>query len=116
MVSSKEVVRAHVSVETLSARYTRIRSTTPDLCRHLQPEDYVVQSMPDVSPAKWHLAHVTWFFEHFVILPYASNYQLFNDQYHYLFNSYYHTAGKMHDRAKRGLLTRPTVKEILFFA
>jgi ergothioneine biosynthesis protein EgtB len=113
MVSSKEVVQARGSPETLSARYSRIRSRTIDLCRHLQPEDFVVQSMPDVSPAKWHLAHVTWFFEHFVLLPYASRYRLFNDQYHYLFNSYYHTAGKMHERAKRGLLTRPTVGQIL---
>jgi len=113
MVSSKEAVQARGSLESLSARYTRIRSTTLDLCRHLQPEDFVVQSMPEVSPAKWHLAHVTWFFERFVLLPYASNYQLFSDQYHFLFNSYYYTAGKMHDRPKRGLLTRPTVKEIL---
>lgn len=113
MVSPKEVVRARGSLETLSARYSRIRSTTLDLCRHLRPEDFVVQSMPDVSPAKWHLAHVTWFFERFVILPHAGSYRAFNDQYDYLFNSYYYTAGEMHDRPKRGLLTRPTVNEIL---
>jgi ergothioneine biosynthesis protein EgtB len=113
MVSPKEVVRAHGSLETLSTRFSRIRSTTVDLCRHLQPEDFVVQSMSDVSPAKWHLAHVTWFFERFVIMPRASNYRPFDDQYDYLFNSYYYTAGEMHDRPKRGLLTRPTVNEIL---
>jgi ergothioneine biosynthesis protein EgtB len=113
MVSPKEVVRAHDSLETLSARYSRIRSTTLDLCRHLRPEDFVVQSMPDVSPTKWHLAHVTWFFERFIVLPHAGSYRIFNDQYHYLFNSYYYTAGKMHDRPSRGLLTRPTVNEIL---
>jgi ergothioneine biosynthesis protein EgtB len=113
MVSPKEVVRAHDSLETLSARYSRIRSTTLDLCRHLRPEDFVVQSMPDVSPTKWHLAHVTWFFERFIVLPHAGSYRIFNDQYHYLFNSYYYTAGKMHDRSSRGLLTRPTVNEIL---
>jgi len=108
-----EVARAGGSQETLPARYTRIRSTTLDLCRHLQTEDFVVQSMPDVSPTKWHLAHVTWFFERFVILPNASKYQLFSDQYHYLFNSYYYSAGLMHERPKRGLLTRPTLREIL---
>jgi len=113
MVSSKEAVQICGSLEALSARYTRIRSTTPELCRHLQTEDFVVQSMSDVSPTKWHLAHVTWFFERFVLLPHASNYHPFNDQYHYLFNSYYYTAGKMHERPKRGLLTRPTVREIL---
>ena len=113
MVSSKEAVQRCGSLETLSARYTRIRSTTPELCRHLQTEDFVVQSMSDVSPTKWHLAHVTWFFERFVLLPHAGDYQPLNDQYHYLFNSYYNTAGKMHERPKRGLLTRPTVREIL---
>ena len=115
MVSPKEVVRARDSLETLSARYSCIRSTTVDLCRYLQPEDFVVQSMADVSPTKWHLAHVTWFFERFVIVPHTSNYRQFNDQYDYLFNSYYYTAGKMHARPKRGLLTRPTVNEILAY-
>ena len=113
MVTSKEAAWARGSLETLPARYTRIRSTTLDLCRHLQTEDFVVQSMPDVSPAKWHLAHVSWFFERFVILPHASDYQVFDEQYHYLFNSYYYTAGRMHERPQRGLLTRPTVREIL---
>jgi ergothioneine biosynthesis protein EgtB len=113
MVSSKETVRAHGSPETLSVRFARVRSTTLDLCRHLQTEDFVVQSMPDVSPTKWHLAHVTWFFERFVILPHLSGYQEYDDRYHYLFNSYYYTAGEMHARPKRGLLTRPTVDDIL---
>ncbi len=113
MVSPKEVVRARDSLETLSEKYSRIRSTTLELCRHLRPEDFVVQSMPDVSPAKWHLAHVTWFFERFVILPHAGNYRVFNDRYDYLFNSYYYTAGQMHERPKRGLLARPIVSEIL---
>ncbi len=113
MVSSKEAVRAHGSLETLSARYARIRSTTLDLCRHLQTEDFVVQSMPDVSPAKWHLAHVTWFFERFVLSPHLENYRVFDDRYDYIFNSYYYTAGEMHARSKRGLLTRPTVSDIL---
>ncbi|MDH3719401.1 MAG: DinB family protein, partial [Planctomycetota bacterium] len=80
----------------LSDRYRKIRSTTLALINELQPEDTVVQSMPDVSPTKWHLAHVTWFFEQFILLPHAENYSCFDDQYHHLFNSYYYTAGDMH--------------------
>jgi len=113
MVSAADAVTANGPLETLNARYLRIRATTPHLCRHLQTEDYVVQSMPDVSPAKWHLAHVTWFFEHFVLLPNLRGYNLFDPHYHYLFNSYYYSVGSMHARPQRGLLTRPTVQEIL---
>ena len=113
MVSVADAVTANGPLETLGPRYLRIRATTPDLCRHLQIEDYVVQSMPDVSPAKWHLAHVTWFFERFILLPHARNYKEFDERYHYLFNSYYYSVGSMHARPKRGLLTRPTVQEIL---
>jgi ergothioneine biosynthesis protein EgtB len=85
----------------------------PRLCEPLTPEDTVVQSMPDVSPSKWHLAHVTWFFEQFVLREYADDYVPVDDRYHYLFNSYYYTAGQMHARPRRGLLSRPTLAEIL---
>lgn len=115
MVSPKEAVRAHDPLETTSARYQRIRSTTLDLCRHLQTEDFVVQSMPDVSPTKWHLAHVTWFFERFVLTPHLPGYRVFDDGYDYIFNSYYYTAGEMHARPRRGLLTRPTVSDIVSY-
>jgi ergothioneine biosynthesis protein EgtB len=69
--------------------------------------------MPDVSPTKWHLAHVTWFFERFVLEAFDDSYQRFRDDYHFLFNSYYHTAGQMHARSKRGLLARPTLADIV---
>ena len=101
------------STEVLSARYQSVRGLTLSLIANLQPEDTVVQTMPDVSPTKWHLAHVTWFFERFVLEPNLANYARFNDRYHYIFNSYYYTAGKMHARPKRGLLSRPTLAEIL---
>src|SRR5210317_788901 len=84
-----------------------------ELCSTLEPEDFVVQSMPDVSPTKWHLAHTSWFFEHFVLAPFLSDYKIFNNLYHYLYNSYYYSAGQMHARPRRGLLSRPLVKEIL---
>ena len=99
--------------ETLTAKFAQVRDATTSLCQFLETEDYVVQSMPDVSPTRWHLAHVTWFFEKFVLEAADSNYRRVSDDYHFLFNSYYHTAGAMHARPKRGLLTRPTVREIL---
>ena len=101
------------ATESLSERYRKVRATSLSLINDLRPEDTVVQSMPDVSPTKWHLAHVTWFFERFVLESHAANYSRFDEQYHYLFNSYYVTAVTMHARPKRGLLSRPTLAEIL---
>jgi len=97
------------------ADYDRIRSVTVDLCSTLETEDTVVQSMPDVSPTKWHLAHVTWFFERFVLEVFDSEYRRLSDTYDFLFNSYYYSAGQMHARPKRGLLTRPTLAEIIAY-
>ena len=100
-------------VAVLSDRYREIRARTLSLIAELQPEDTVVQTMPDVSPTKWHLAHVTWFFEHFVLEPFATAYSCFDESYHYLFNSYYYAVGHMHARPERGLLSRPTLARIL---
>ena len=99
--------------DALSDRYLSVRGLTLSLIADLQPEDTVVQSMPDVSPTKWHLAHVSWFFERFVLEPQLRGYRRFNERYHFLFNSYYYTAGNMHARPKRGLLSRPTLSEII---
>jgi len=104
---------AEITAAALTSRYRRIREQSLALISDLQPEDTVVQSMPDVSPAKWHLAHVTWFFERFVLESGLKNYSRFDDQYHFLFNSYYYTAGQMHARPKRGLLSRPTLAQVL---
>ncbi len=73
----------------------------------------MVQTMPDVSPAKWHLAHTTWFFEEFILKPQLAEYRPFDENYHYLFNSYYYTTGQMHPRPRRGLLSRPLVRDIM---
>ncbi len=100
---------------TLSDRYESVRRRSLELLASLEPEDYVVQSMPDVSPAKWHLAHVTWFFERFILCERVDGYAPFDERYHYLFNSYYQTVGDMHARPERGLLSRPAVDEILAF-
>jgi ergothioneine biosynthesis protein EgtB len=99
--------------ETLAEAWSRIRGLSERLAAPLAPEDQVVQTMPDVSPTKWHLAHVTWFFEHFVLPQAVPGYQPRDERWHYLFNSYYHTVGEMHARPRRGLLSRPTVAEIL---
>ena len=98
-------------VEALLARFHRIRNFTNALCSGLESEDYVVQSMPDVSPTKWHLAHTTWFFETFILKKFFAGYRAEIPEYAYLFNSYYNAAGDMHRRDLRGLISRPTVQE-----
>jgi len=92
--------------------YREVRSHTERLCEPLEIEDYVVSSMPDVSPTKWHLAHTSWFFETFVLAPNDPSYAPFNPKYSFLFNSYYVQAGERHCRAQRGLVTRPTVRDV----
>jgi ergothioneine biosynthesis protein EgtB len=97
--------------ETLAERYRRVRDASLRLSAPLRIEDQVVQTIPEVSPTKWHLAHVTWFFERFCLAERRPGYRADPD-YDYLFNSYYQTAGRMHPRPRRGLLSRPTVAEI----
>jgi ergothioneine biosynthesis protein EgtB len=94
------------------ANYRAIRRTTEALCAPLATEDYVVQAMPDVSPAKWHLAHTAWFFETFVLMPHVPGYEPLDQHYHHLFNSYYQSVGRPFPRPERGHLSRPTVAEI----
>src|SRR5216684_764879 len=98
--------------ERIRDLYSRVRKFTEDLCAPLKTEDFVIQTMPDVSPTKWHLAHTSWFFETFVLKQAVPHYRSFEEQYGYLFNSYYHAAGERHPQTQRGLLSRPTVEEI----
>jgi ergothioneine biosynthesis protein EgtB len=95
----------------LAERFRQVRNFSTRLSQRLQPEDCVVQSMPDVSPTKWHLAHTSWFFETFVLKVWMPEYQPAIPEYAYLFNSYYNAAGTMHRRDLRGLISRPTVAE-----
>ncbi|HUB66351.1 MAG TPA: hypothetical protein VL981_02560, partial [Candidatus Methylacidiphilales bacterium] len=101
-----------VSKSELARRYRQVRSFSDKLCETLEPEDYVIQTMPEASPTKWHLAHTTWFFETFILKQFVPNYRSFHPQYGFLFNSYYNAVGPFHSRPRRGLLSRPTVKEV----
>lgn len=103
---------AAVERPELAARYRAVRARTAALCRPLAADDYQVQSVLETSPPKWHIAHVTWFFETFVLKPYAPGYREFHPGYAHLFNSYYETVGSFHPRAARGVLSRPTVDEV----
>ncbi|HEX8236396.1 MAG TPA: ergothioneine biosynthesis protein EgtB [Abditibacteriaceae bacterium] len=101
----------HQSAAVLFQSYLDVRCFTEKLCEPLQTEDYVVQSMPDVSPTKWHIAHTSWFFETFLLKANLPHYQSPHPQYDFLFNSYYNSVGDRHCRAHRGLISRPTVEE-----
>lgn len=96
----------------LITKFKITRNATEEICKPLEIEDYSVQPIVDVSPPKWHLAHSTWFFEQFVLKAFKKGYTVFNDDFAYLFNSYYNNAGERVLRPNRGLMTRPTVKEV----
>ena len=98
-----------------TSRFNEVRALSESIASRLSPEDQQVQSMPDVSPTKWHLGHATWFFETFLLRPYASGYVEFNRQFNYLFNSYYEAVGPRQLRAERGLITRPALEEVLAY-
>jgi len=104
-----------VGVSAALARYRAVRRATEALTRSLTPEDMGAQSMPDASPTKWHLAHTTWFFETFLLVPNLAGYRLFDPRFGYLFNSYYEAVGPRQPRPARGLITRPTVADVLAY-
>ena len=106
---------AELPANELAALFSRVRRGTEALCGPLRTEDFVVQSMPDTSPTRWHLAHTSWFFETFVLAPALREYRAFDPRFAVLFNSYYHAAGDRHPRPERGLLSRPTVEEVFAY-
>jgi ergothioneine biosynthesis protein EgtB len=107
--------RHSISRQDIVEQYLQVRRFSEHLCEPLVTEDYVIQSMPDVSPTKWHLAHVTWFWETFLLAEVVPEYQSSHPQYAYLFNSYYNSLGARHSRPHRGLLSRPTVEEVYHY-
>lgn len=104
-----------MSCSNLTDQYNKVRRDTIDFCKPLETEDYLIQPMDDASPPKWHLAHVTWFFETFLLKPNLKNYRPFNESFEVLFNSYYNGIGEQFPRSKRGHLSRPTVAETLVY-
>ena len=100
-------------LETDLERYRGVREWTEHIREPLEVEDYVIQTMPDVSPIKWHLAHTTWFFETFLLRPFLAGYQTSQPKFEYLFNSYYNSLGEQFSRPDRGTLSRPTVAEVV---
>ncbi|MBP7566217.1 MAG: ergothioneine biosynthesis protein EgtB [Burkholderiaceae bacterium] len=99
----------------LALDYARVRGHSLALAAPLSAEDQCVQSMPDASPTKWHLAHTSWFFEAFVLQPHAPGYRAFDPRFGHLFNSYYEALGPRHERPRRGLLTRPSHADVLAY-
>ena len=97
------------------AQYSRVRAESEALAAPLSDADATVQSMPDASPAKWHLAHTTWFFETMALKPNVSGYRVFDEAYNFLFNSYYESVGERQPRPRRGMITRPSLDEILAY-
>lgn len=97
---------------TIIEKFKSTRSYTEKLCDPLETEDYVVQIATFTSPTKWHIAHTTWFFEEFILKQFKDDYQLFDEHFNFIFNSYYNNSGKRISRANRGYLTRPTVKRV----
>lgn len=94
-------------------KFKKVRRTTLDICAPLATEDYIIQPVPHVSPPKWHLAHTTWFYEHFILQAHSANYQVFHKDFSFLFNSYYESVGDHLLQDHRGAMSRPTVDEIL---
>ena len=109
-------VKIHQTDESgpgLTDRFSQVRRHTERLIHGLSPEDCQIQSMPDASPAKWHLAHTTWFWETFLLPELDPDYQPFDPQYNFLFNSYYEAVGPRHARPQRGMITRPSLNDVL---
>lgn len=102
-------------IEILKDKFQQTRRHSEKICEPLETEDFIPQPIADVSPPKWHLGHTTWFFETFVLLPHAKDYQVYDDDFAYLFNSYYNNAGERVLRPNRGLMSRPPVREVMAY-
>lgn len=102
----------NLNESSVSDVFTSVRTDSEDLCLPLEIEDYGIQTMPDVSPPKWHLAHTSWFFETFLLKPFLKKYKQYDPVFAHIFNSYYEQAGTFHPRPERGLLSRPTVEQV----
>ncbi|MBZ5751060.1 ergothioneine biosynthesis protein EgtB [Metabacillus rhizolycopersici] len=112
-MNKQMIIETHKHSKAIEFRFTSIRKFTEHIVEPLEIEDFTIQAIPDVSPAKWHLAHTTWFFETFVLVPNNPSYRVFHPRFDYLFNSYYETIGNPFPRPHRGRLTRPSKQEVM---
>lgn len=110
-----EVAANSTAQEQVQAIYQQVRNHWDKLCKPLVREDYVMQTEAGVSPPKWHLAHTTWFFEEFILKNNHSSYSIFNEQYPYLFNSYYNSMGQYMEKSSRGMVSRPVLDDVLAY-
>ncbi len=101
-----------LSKDEVLEKFNSIRQNSENICSILEIEDYIPQPITDVSPPKWHLGHTTWFFEQFILVKYDVNYKPYNDDFAFIFNSYYNNMGERIQRKNRGFMTRPTVKDV----
>ena len=104
-----------MDLNTNTDLFNKTRQRSLKIIENLSPEDMNIQSMEDASPIKWHLAHTTWFFEHFVVSKFKKNFKPFNEKYNFLFNSYYVQSGPRYKRSQRSLITKPEINEVLEF-
>lgn len=112
LAHNEHVQTKELDISLIVKKFQQVRSVSESLCEPLLIEDYGLQAMAETSPAKWHLAHTTWFFETFILKPHVESYKPLNAQYEYLFNSYYNGIGFQYPRPQRGLLSRPSVEEV----
>ena len=113
--NARPAATSRLPMHALAELFATVRSRSLAIAEPLSAEDCVVQSMPDASPVKWHLAHTTWFFETFILEKYEPGFKPFNAQFRVLFNSYYNTVGDKHPRPERGMLTRPALDEVMAY-
>src|SRR2546423_11661661 len=112
MASQTAIEVSSTTTTPFAERFAEVRRTTEHLCAHLSAEDCMVQSMPEASPVKWHLAHTTWFYETFILSPHVPDYKPLNPDFRYLFNSYYNAVGDRPLRQVRGAFSRPSLDEV----
>ncbi|HID48148.1 MAG TPA: ergothioneine biosynthesis protein EgtB, partial [Chromatiales bacterium] len=112
-VNALSLSEAATDRSLLTAEYQRVRQASTNFSRRLSPEDQMLQAMPEASPNKWHLAHTSWFFETFILQPHLPDYQPLDPAYNQLFNSYYNAIGEQYPRPQRGLLSRPSLEQVL---
>src|SRR5262244_1251685 len=114
-IAGQRLPSGNEAAGTMDQRLFKTRGLSLELARPLTAEDMTVQAMDDASPTKWHLAHVTWFFETFILKKHLPGYEAFDDAFHYCFNSYYESQGPRQPRPKRGVLTRPSSERVLAY-